>query len=705
MTAAFAVACLLGGGGATQATAAPEDAIWPIYVDPVNGDDTTGDGHSWGTALKTIPAAVAKSDTADYYKDRRVQVTLAEGTYVLDSTISMKSRTSLVGDPDCDRSKIVLTAPVDEESGYGLIANGQGLVTMADPDDDFVCTLANLTISNVMIATGTAMISCGYRSTHDRWSQVVTNVVVTHCVNTNDFFSNSAVGVSAGGRSLVVDCLFSDLQLSQYCLVGWCANGGWFRNCRIENCTYGGAGLIANVGTKCEYSVVEGCTFSNNTCTAGAGCVQNVSAVRDCLFADNYGTSGSAAGTWNTDGDGYFTESPPLVSGCTFLRNVATNGVGGALTFYRGGTVTNCTFVGNKCRGGVVQMATSVVDCTFEGNRSVCGIVSEGGGAGALHLKYGRPRVASCRFVGNSIDDSARGGGAIRGTSCPMDVVNCTFEGNSGKLGGAVNAAAGTTISNCVFSGNAAISGGGIFFESFDEGTLVSHCVFTNNLAGGGGDSLSGGGGLYARAWASEKELLLTVRNCLFVGNALTNETKAGVGSAAAMLTQNSETAFMRVESCTIVGNRAVCGKPAALAVVDTAPGTLVTNCVIACNYGEGGSYAPGYASNYGSVHTSNMAARVGYSYLHHKDSHTDWWTGLNVVNTDELPPFKSGTWIPAKKSALCDTGIFQDWMTGAFDLQRNANGKAFATRVYGAAPDMGAFERVPTDGFTVIVR
>ena len=718
MTAAFAVACLLGGGGATQATAAPEDAIWPIYVDPVNGNDTTGDGHSWSTALKTIPVAVAKSDTADYYNDRRVQVTLAKGTYVLDSTVNLKSRTSLVGDPRCDRSEVVLTAPVDEESGYGVVGSGSGVVSMTTPHDDFVCTLANLTVSNVMVETGQSRIDCGFGAAHDRWSQVVTNVVVTRCANTNDFWSYSAVGVKTGGRALVADCLFTDLRLPRYGMVGLCGNGGLFRNCRIENCAFGvcengyytGSGvLIGCIGTLSEYNVVEGCVFSNNTShTSGDVCVSRVAAMRDCLFVDNVGKQ-VLAGSWGNDAGGFFTNNPPQVVGCTFLRNASTNGAFG-LTFSCGGTVSNCTFSGNSatvnCAG--VQNPLEVVDCTFASNACQ---VSTGSGAlffsGNAAYAWRTPRVANCTFDGNSTPGN---GGAIR-TTKPVTVEGCLFEGNSAQNGGAVKGDSFATVSNCTFSGNSARnSGGGVCFSMGGglEGALVADCVFTNNTAGGSG-ILYGGAGVYADLWGATTDVALTLRNCLFVGNALTNETASGNGSAAILMSRNGGTARFLVESCTMVENRAVCGKPSALYVWDNGAGkvgmTYVTNTVIACNYGADGVSAPAVGSIWGL--SSNIVSRIGHSYLHPKTgASANWWTdGQQVTDSNELPAFKPGTWIPSAKSALRDAGLFQAWMTGAFDLQRNADGKAFATRVYGSAPDIGAFERVPAGGFTVIVR
>ena len=65
------LAVLCCAGGAQQTMAAPGDPTLPIYVDPVGGNDETGDGKTWETALKTITNAVAKTENSAYYSERR----------------------------------------------------------------------------------------------------------------------------------------------------------------------------------------------------------------------------------------------------------------------------------------------------------------------------------------------------------------------------------------------------------------------------------------------------------------------------------------------------------------------------------------------------------------------------------------------------------------------------------------------------------
>ena len=695
-TAAFAVACLLGAGGATQLTAAPEDPILPIYVDSDNGDDTN-DGKTKDKAMKTIEAAVLKADLAEYYNERRVCVTLLKGTHELSTHLYLmrganpaRRRTSLVGDPDCDRSEVVLTRPAGS-------AAASGFITMAEePDQDYVVTIANLTVSNVNMASGTP-INCG-SAEHDRWSKVVSNVVFTLCTQSA---GTGNFGVNADGRTLVTDCLFLANANTGNNQLATCLNGGWFRNCRIESCT--NAAISASTPYS-PYNIVENCVFTNNYSSKEYTCINNVPTVRDCVFVDNVsGGASTKTGGWGNNA--FFADNPPVVANCTFAGNVQEkSGMGGGvLSFAYGGTVTNCTFTGNVNNASAVLNPHEVIDCTFTSNSCLSS------SSGALRLSSGgnvayssqAPRVSGCTFVGNSTTWNA---GAVY-AEVPAAVDGCAFEGNSAVFcGGGICAKATVAVSNCTFSGNSAANGGGIgFIDSVAiADTLVADCVFTNNVVSASGNA-TGGAGIFASLNNNAAEVGLTVRNCLFVGNALTNAVNSRAdGSAAFLFSQGaSGTARIYVESCTMVENRGAYGSPSALYVGAGASGapTYVTNTVIACNRGADGSYAKPMSPS------ATVATWIGHSYLHPKTATSHWTDEQHVADTDDLPAFTPGTWIPTKTSALCNAGVFQDWMDGAFDLQRNEKGRAFATRVYGGTPDIGAFERFPTAGFTVIVR
>ena len=705
--------------------AAPGDPTLPIYVDPVGGNDETGDGKTWETALKTITNAVAKTETWAYYSERRCQVVLKRGLYVLDKKIVLMPRTSLVGDPACDRSEIVLTAPEG-------VTMEMFIECSSNPNADFVNLISNLTISNVTMS-GNAAVYCG-SSLHDRWSRVVSNVVFTLCRQVKGD-AVSAVGLYADGRTLVTDCLFSGLtNTTRFGTVAICRNGGWFRNCWVENCSNGENGQVcAWVGPHDRLSAhngIEGCTFTNNFAKNAGGCIRNVPIVRDSLFVGNVSGGEGSVGSWTDEMYGYFTNNSPEVANCTFVGNASMgqNNSGGVLSFACGGMVSNCTFVGNVSTGycSSVANALDVIDCTFTSN--ACLRASLGAGAldfsGNAAYAWRTPRVAGCTFVGNRAGPDANGGAIL--ARCPVDVVGCTFKGNVAASGGALydvptvldstfesnealcdgGAVAWCqtmqgTISNCVFSGNSCRHrGGGLYFAQYLKlaGALVADCVFTNNLSGGSGNYF-GGAGLYAWIEKGTADVGLTVRNSLFVDNALTNETAQGCGSAAILMSRGETR--IHVESCTMVANRARFGKAAALYVwpdnKDWGNGaTYVTNTVIACNYGADGSYAPAYSSVYGVC--ADMPAKVGYSYLHPKEAHTGWWKDdQHVTNTDTAPTFRRGTWIPSG-ARLRDAGLMQGWMAGAHDLQRDADGRAIAPRVYGAAVDIGAFERSPSN-------
>ena len=733
--AAFAAALLLGAGSAAPALAAFEDPVNPIYVDPVNGSDEN-DGLSWSTAMKTITNAVEKSNTSAYYNKRLGEITLAKGVYVLDDSLRLPAYTSIVGAPECDRSEVVLTATEGKvfDQYYGLLVFLNEGQTPTCPR-----RIANLTISNVTTTVSAPLCANASSYEHDGiFSKVVSNVVFTLCTRYNNSGNPGSAGMTMDGRTLVVDCLFSACtnKISYSSGVVICTKGGVIRDCRVENCSSYSLPMIYG-RTVAASNVVEGCTFSNNVAqTSSSGvCVADVPFVRDCLFVGNTNLSANASvGRWNDDAGGVFTNTPPRVTGCTFLNNYS-DGVawgGAVLQFANGGTVSNCTFSGNvtkaDCAG--VLNALEVVDCAFTNNsltqygtrRDAAALVFRDGNAA-----YARqtPRVARCSFVGN------KGKWGVVNASCPVEIEDCVFEGNSSSIGGGVIEMVGDaagTVRGCVFRGNSAVQGGAI--RAIDPATAtISDCVFEGNVAHYGGavewealsgtisdcvfrdngvHDLYGGAAIYATIANETAAASLTVRNCLFEGNVSSNNNSTTLGTVAVLM---SDVAPIFVESCTVVSNRTTGSSQPAIYCADTSKTgigkTYVTNTVVALNYKNGGTTDYTQAISSKSGFTSEMASRIGYSYLHPKTAAEDgWWTEASHVNdSDDAPGFKPGTWIPSATSLLRDAGVFQAWMTGAFDLQRDDDGKAFATRFHGAAPDVGAFERVPTGGFTVIVR
>ena len=184
---------------------------------------------------------------------------------------------------------------------------------------------------------------------------------------------------------------------------------------------------------------------------------------------DNVGVSGQ--------GGGIFCESTnAAVSNCVIIGNFAISnpslgGVGGGVF---GGTLFDCTLMGNVAAAGGGAYGSVLYNCTVKSNVAT----ANGGGVRASILN-------NSTLEGNS---SPSGGG----TSGESTLNNCVLINNLATAGNG-GGANGGALSNCIVVGNQAMGsastagrGGGGFFSSFNR------CVITNNSAlrtGGGAES------------------------------------------------------------------------------------------------------------------------------------------------------------------------------------------------------------------------
>ncbi len=153
--------------------------------------------------------------------------------------------------------------------------------------------------------------------------------------------------------------------------------------------------------------------------------------------------------------------------------------------------------------GGAVYGYSTSINCTFEDNSARDG--------GAIYLGD----AVNCTFIGNSACD----GGAIY----EGGAVNCIFIDNyAHEEGGAILSYAGSFV-NCTFINNSAEIGGAILSY---EGSVLN-CTFTGNYAE------YGGGAIYGGANAS---------NCIFTGNSAVYGGALHEGNAC---------------NCTFIGNYA----------------------------------------------------------------------------------------------------------------------------------------------------
>ena len=312
---------------------------------------------------------------------------------------------------------------------------------------------------------------------------------------------------------------------------------------------------------------IKNLTIKNVNSDGGGGAIYfySTGTVTNCNFTDNIASIGGAISMYSG-----------TVTKCNFTGNTATVN-GGAVFFYSTGNVTNCNFTNNKAtgtdsRGGAITMSFgTVTNCNFTNNTA-----TSNGGA----IISGTGTVANCNFVNNSATGEGSWGGAIRMYS--GTVTNCNFTGNTAGEGGAVYFFNTGSVSNCNFTDNSAYRGGAVYFN--ETGT-VSNCNFTDNSA-------YRGGAVYFQSTGN-------VTNCNF-----TNNTATGDGGAVYF----NETG--NVTNCNFTGNTATYKGGA---VYFTSTGN-VTNCNFTNNTAndDGGAV---YFNDNGDVTNCNFINNTASSH------------------------------------------------------------------------------------------
>jgi hypothetical protein len=222
----------------------------------------------------------------------------------------------------------------------------------------------------------------------------------------------------------------------------------------------------------------------------------------------------------------------------TITQNVTINGPGPGELAVSGAGQSRVLAVGPGADATIngILIEDGVAAVVQSGNSTT----QEGGGI----LNQGTLALDNCVLISNA---AVLGGAIYSGydqangtvTSCTLEIAECKFAGNNGKLGGGVNATGQLTIDASTFSGNAADAGhgGGVYQNS---GTLqISYSTFANNTSSQGGGAIT-----------NETGSTLDLSDSTLMGNSVA----AGIGGGI------ENEGMMDVTDSTLSGNTAASG-------------------------------------------------------------------------------------------------------------------------------------------------
>ncbi len=289
---------------------------------------------------------------------------------------------------------------------------------------------------------------------YTNWATAATNIqdavdvaaVGEQVVVTNGLY---AIGGRAAGTNLLLNRVVVNKPLSLKSV-----NGPQFTI--IKGKKGAGSGGLGDDAIRCVY-LTNGALLSGFTLTNGATRSWSQDYAQDQFGG---GVMCDSGGVWC--GDRWCGSETIVVSDCVIVNNSAYRGGGGSA----GGTLNNCTLVGNWSGDGGGAYASVLNDCALSNNSAPGNI---GGGAA-----YGT--LTRCVLSHNS---AGGGGGAYDST-----LNDCILYQNRadqliwpGPVGGTGGGAAGGTLNNCTIVGNSAYFGGGV------SGGTLNNCVLRQNLA------------------------------------------------------------------------------------------------------------------------------------------------------------------------------------------------------------------------------
>ena len=210
------------------------------------------------------------------------------------------------------------------------------------------------------------------------------------------------------------------------------------------------------------------------------------------LSGDFYGDDG--AGFMNYDENAWHvvttssqTDETAVLDGFTITGGNADggwgNGSGGGMVVCGSPTLINLIVADNRADtiygpwggGLIIAGDPTLINCSIVRNASKTG-------AGIFIYDSCNPTMVNCRFFENMTEGCLYGsGGAIYNCGgAHLNLINCVFGGNFGKMGGAIASEGWVTATNCTFIGNLANTGGALC--NFNEETITcTNCILWAN--------------------------------------------------------------------------------------------------------------------------------------------------------------------------------------------------------------------------------
>ncbi len=246
--------------------------------------------------------------------------------------------------------------------------------------------------------------------------------------------------------------------------------------------------------------------------------------------------------------------------------------------------------------GGIYCDSSSptLINCTFSGNTIRLG------GGGAMYNSNSSPTLTNCIFNNNSANDSANGGGIVNYNSNPT-LTNCIFSNNSaGNDGGGMhNSNSNPVLINCIFSNNSANDGGGINLRHCNA--TIINCEFSDNFADahGGGIRIYDGSNLRIENCIVRNNFAYRGGGILCAANSPTVLVDCDIIENSAK--SNGGGVFcsysgMKISNCKFINNSALLGYAGGLQIHTNS--VKVTNCLFVGNWAK---LRGGGLSDYGS--------------------------------------------------------------------------------------------------------